>query len=444
MIPKIAAGGSSFKGCAKYYLHDKGKTTRERVAWTHTENMLTDDPDKAWRVMAYTAKEAERLKAASGQAKVGRKLTKPVFSFSLAWHPEQKPDKDHMLEIAKKSIAHLGLDEYQALIVAHRDEPQPHCHVILCRVHPLTGLACDIGNSKLKLSDFAREYEREHGKIYCPQREENHRKRKRGEKVMYSDPHIVAAWENSKNGQEFAVALKAKGYQIANGRKRVVIIDPYGQTHNPTRHLKDIRTKQFTERIQDLRLERFPDATKLAQKVQADNRRRYEESLRHDKKVTREKSQTQSRHQEQESRMTDGFRDRLAREKEEVKLHYQLDEQQAQIDALRHNVQNSTWWQRLLRITKRSQMRLTELELSHQNGERRAQEHLDKITAERDASITRLKKEQDLETKRLCDQFQRQQPPGYMNEDEREKLTQIIKAKKEKSRDPLDQSRDFE
>ena len=48
------------------------------------------------------------------------------------------------------------------------------------RVHPLTGLAARTGNSKLKLSDFAREYEAEHGKIYCQQRQDNHRQRQEG------------------------------------------------------------------------------------------------------------------------------------------------------------------------------------------------------------------------------------------------------------------------
>ena len=101
MIPRIAAGGGNFRGAFQYYLHDKDATTRSRVAWTHTENLLTRDPDKAWRVMAYTAKEHERLKEASGQKTTGRKLTKPVFAFSLSWHPEQKPDRDHMLATAR-------------------------------------------------------------------------------------------------------------------------------------------------------------------------------------------------------------------------------------------------------------------------------------------------------------------------------------------------------
>jgi hypothetical protein len=53
MVPAITEGGRSFKGAALYYLHDKRKPgeaerlTSERVAWTHTLNLATDDPDRA-------------------------------------------------------------------------------------------------------------------------------------------------------------------------------------------------------------------------------------------------------------------------------------------------------------------------------------------------------------------------------------------------------------
>jgi hypothetical protein len=81
MIPRIAGGGRSFKGAYAYFGHDKQQATKHRVEWTHTENMLTDDPDKAWKVMAYTVYEQARLKEASGQKSTGRKLQKPVFSY---------------------------------------------------------------------------------------------------------------------------------------------------------------------------------------------------------------------------------------------------------------------------------------------------------------------------------------------------------------------------
>ena len=46
-------------------------------------------------------------------------------------------------------------------------------HVIVNRVHPATGKAATLSNSKLKLSQWAEAYERGRGKILCPQRVEN-------------------------------------------------------------------------------------------------------------------------------------------------------------------------------------------------------------------------------------------------------------------------------
>lgn len=431
MIPKITEGGRSFKGAARYYLHDKNATTRERVAWTQTENLLTDDPDKAWKVMAYTAKEAERLKEASGQKMTGRKLTKPVFAYSLSWHPEQNPSPEHMLAMARQSLAQLGLTEHEAIIIAHSDEPQRHVHLIVNRVHPLTGIASEMSNSKRKLSDFAREYEREHGKVYCRQREENYRKREQGEKTMYRDPNIAEAWRQSDNGRGFAAALQDKGYQLAQGRKRLVVVDPYGQTHNPTRHLENVRAKQFNERVADLDLARLPDATQLSRTIQADNKRRYEQSRRHDEQVAQQKNAIQSRHLEQRAQLSHRFEDRLAREREETSRHYRLDEQQAQIEALREKTKKPNLWQRLFGFAKKDQARLSELELTHQNAQWRAQERLDRIAADREKSLAALKERQDAEKHRELENLQTQRPAGYVNEAEQARIAQHLRERRQ-------------
>ena len=125
MVPTIAKLGSSFKGAHAYYAHDKfdaeGKPraqTRDRVTWTHTENLPTNNLDTAWKVMAFTANDGARLKREAGVRPGGRKQEKPVFHFSLSWHPGQKPDRDHMLEAAKAAIAFLGLSEHQTMIYA--------------------------------------------------------------------------------------------------------------------------------------------------------------------------------------------------------------------------------------------------------------------------------------------------------------------------------------
>ena len=108
------------------------------------------------------------MKTAAGVRATGRKLEKPVFAFSVSWHPEQKPDKAHMLaDTAKTAAAVLDLAEHQTDFICHNDEPQPHIHILVNRVHPETGKAATLSRSKAKLSAWALEYEQKHGKVYC-------------------------------------------------------------------------------------------------------------------------------------------------------------------------------------------------------------------------------------------------------------------------------------
>ena len=155
MVPKVAGKGKSFKGAGLYYLHDKKAATAERVAFTHTENLPTDDPERAMRFMAYTAMRQDELKAASGTAKTGRKLKDTVYTYSLSWAPGETPTQEHMIEAGRETIKALGLEGYEILMVAHNDEAHPHLHVIVNRVHPETGLAAKLSNDHLELSKWA-------------------------------------------------------------------------------------------------------------------------------------------------------------------------------------------------------------------------------------------------------------------------------------------------
>ena len=162
----------------RYYLHDKKADTAERVAWTATRNLGTDNPDLARRVMIATANRAEELKAAAGVKATGRKGTSgPVYAYSLAWHPDEagKIDRAEMMRAAESSLIALGAEGHQAVIVAHQDEPQPHVHVIVNRVHPDTGRMLPTGNDHHHLSNWALAYReaRKEQQKYCPQRAKN-------------------------------------------------------------------------------------------------------------------------------------------------------------------------------------------------------------------------------------------------------------------------------
>ena len=195
MVVKMSSPGRSFGGVADYCLHDPrlpGEAhhpeSAERVEWTETRNLATSEGERAGRIMAATAEASPELKRLAGGAATGRKLEKPVCHYSLNWAKDEKPDRQEMRRAAAESLKALGMERRQALIVSHRDG-QPHVHVIANRVDPESGLAAGLSRSKLKLSKWAEGYEREQGKIRCPARERNNKRREAGERVVDGRGH---------------------------------------------------------------------------------------------------------------------------------------------------------------------------------------------------------------------------------------------------------------
>lgn len=180
MVPDIAVKGHSFKGALAYYLHDKRQgdgpqpETAERVAWSETRNLATDDPHIAERIMIATARHADALKAAAGVKNTGRKSTAHVYAYSLAWHPDESDqlDRAEMIRAADLSLKALAADHLQAIIVCHRDQKHPHVHIVLNRVDPDTGKMHGFSKDREILSAWANQYERERGQILTPRREE--------------------------------------------------------------------------------------------------------------------------------------------------------------------------------------------------------------------------------------------------------------------------------
>jgi hypothetical protein len=179
MVPKIAAKGTSFKGAAAYYLHDKEADTDERVEWTETRNIATGKPELAWRIMAATALDQKRLKDNAGIKSTGRKSANVVMTYSLSWHPDEKEGltKQEMLRAANDSLKAIGAEKHQAIIVCHNDEPHPHVHLMVNRVSPKDGRLLPSSKEKLNLSKWAQAYEEKRGKIWCEERVSNNHAR---------------------------------------------------------------------------------------------------------------------------------------------------------------------------------------------------------------------------------------------------------------------------
>lgn len=215
MIPRLHKRGQSFKGACGYILHDAQKTSRDRVLWSATQNLVSRAED-AWFEMFATARDQAALKQQSGQDARGRKNTKPVLHVSLSWAITDNPTSEHMLETARAALNAMGLADHQAVIAAHGDKQHLHVHMVVNTIHPETGMTAPLKYTKERLSRWAEGYERAHG-IHCEQRVENNRLRDDAIKARQANG-VLMIGDLSKLGQPDAgvesvpyVPVKYKG-----------------------------------------------------------------------------------------------------------------------------------------------------------------------------------------------------------------------------------------
>lgn len=287
MVPRVSSNGPgrSFFHAGLYYLHDKREPgeeyayTDERVEFSHTRNLTTNDPDQALYAMYRTAEREKELKRSAGLWTGGEKCRRPVITFSLSWALSEDPTREHMIETGRAYQAHLGLAEHQALYVAHNDEDYKHLHIILNRVHPQTGMVAALKRTKLKSSEFALAYEEKHG-IHCHQRVENWEKRRQGQFTTYREQQlsdrerITELYRQSDSGKAWVAALRAEGYELAEGRK-IMIVTPDGKQHDLSRQVdgaraRDIRAKLAGVILRDIKAVRAEILARHEQQKQQD------------------------------------------------------------------------------------------------------------------------------------------------------------------------------
>ena len=95
------------------------------------------------------------------------------ISDSACWHfvvspaPSDKEkiaaDPDFFLKYTKRALQELGMEGHQAALVIHTDTDTPHCHIIINRVNPTTGKACNPWMPLIKLEKLNRQIEQEYG-----------------------------------------------------------------------------------------------------------------------------------------------------------------------------------------------------------------------------------------------------------------------------------------
>ncbi|HEX6909513.1 MAG TPA: relaxase/mobilization nuclease domain-containing protein [Longimicrobium sp.] len=60
----------------------------------------------------------------------------PVYFFSVSFDIDDPVDEAMMGRVARRTLRDMGLEEHEAVVVAHKDRSHPHLHFIVNRVHP--------------------------------------------------------------------------------------------------------------------------------------------------------------------------------------------------------------------------------------------------------------------------------------------------------------------
>ena len=201
VINPSGSAGHSFKGLHQYLSHDVDANTSERVGWTETRGMGTDDPEVAWRVMVATAKMQNNLKREQGIKPGPPPKDGPVMHVVLTFDNDEPSDRETMREAADEFLSQLGVDpakmraekkpkrrqfadEHQSVMYMHKDTDHTHLHLMINRVHPQTGLLLPSNNDQIKAQKWALDFSKRHGTEHkTPAREQNYEARKNGEYV---------------------------------------------------------------------------------------------------------------------------------------------------------------------------------------------------------------------------------------------------------------------
>src|SRR5260370_42024288 len=126
----VAKSGTNFRSLVAYVMREEQGAKQTAVAWTASRNLPSDDPSLAASVMAATAAPNTRV-------------DKPTYHIALSFAPDDPVDRAVMERVADRVLEKLRLAEHQALLVAHQDRPHPHVHILVNKVHPQPGRACD-------------------------------------------------------------------------------------------------------------------------------------------------------------------------------------------------------------------------------------------------------------------------------------------------------------
>lgn len=181
---------------------------------------------------------------------------------------------EQMLQAVDILERHLKLEDHQRVIVAHEKDGREHYHIAWNRVDPESMKAVTMSHNYRAHEEAAREIERtfsleqtqgrhtgggpepERG----PKQWESDRGRRSGIDPRAVTAEISEIWRTTESGEEFRAEVERRGYLLATGDSRaVLIVDQNGDPHSLARRAK-AKAAEVQDRLQDIDRQSLPDA----------------------------------------------------------------------------------------------------------------------------------------------------------------------------------------
>jgi hypothetical protein len=204
----------------------------------------------------------------------GTRCTKPLYSLSI--NPSQPMNRDQYARAVDRIEEKLGLTDQARAVVFHVKNGREHCHVVWSRIDHEQMKARHMEFDHQKLREVARELVREFGHDMPKHLGEDRgtdrfkegfqqatlaslsQEARSGISPEERRTAITEAYQQSDNAGAFRAALVERGYTLAQGDKRgLVVVDREGEVHSLTRQIegakaKDVEAKLALKSLSDL------------------------------------------------------------------------------------------------------------------------------------------------------------------------------------------------
>ena len=201
----------------------------------------------------------------------------------LSCYAETDVSRDEMMRAANGALRALGAQNRQAMIIAHSDEAHPHVHLLVNRVSPHDGRHLSSSKEKLKLSEWALQYEKERGHILCEERALNAEARERGEytRAQKDQPRHIFEVEAEARAAANDNTSRANRLRAEERRKDADLSKRSRSMHARHREEWDRLEKQHKERTRDIAQQAQVDKGKAKAEVREAYRPIWRDALRH-------------------------------------------------------------------------------------------------------------------------------------------------------------------